>query len=102
MQSELQAARLELDKLEATETSITEASQSYLKSFFQKRGLYLTEALLLVVAILLLSRFSYAGMDAQTATSNMELFAREVMPELKELGPRPRFVQVPDRPALDA
>ncbi|MGI9321671.1 MAG: coiled-coil domain-containing protein, partial [Thiogranum sp.] len=63
MQSELQAARLELDKLEATETSITEASHSYLKSFFQKRGLYLTEALLLVLAILLLSRLSYAAMQ---------------------------------------
>ena len=63
MQSELQAARLELDKLEAAETSITEASQSYLKSFFQKRGLYLTEALLLVLTILLLSRFSYAAMQ---------------------------------------
>jgi hypothetical protein len=63
MQSELQAARLELDKLEAAETSISEASQSYLKSFFQKRGLYLTEALLLVVAILLLSRLSYTAMQ---------------------------------------
>ncbi|MGB5536383.1 MAG: hypothetical protein WBN08_10820, partial [Thiogranum sp.] len=40
MQSELQAARLELEKLEAAETSIAEASHSYLKSFFQKRGLY--------------------------------------------------------------
>ena len=63
MQTELQAAQLQLDKLEASETSITEASQSYLKSFFQRRGLYLTEALLLVVAILLLSRLSYAGME---------------------------------------
>jgi len=63
MQSELQAARLQLDKLEAAETSITEASQSYLKSFFQKRGLYLSEALLLVVAILLLSRLSYTAMQ---------------------------------------
>jgi hypothetical protein len=63
MQSELQAARLQLSKLEKSETSITEASQSYLKSFFQKRGLYLTEALLLVMTILLLSRLSYAGME---------------------------------------
>ena len=63
MQSQLQAARLELDKLEAAETSITEASHSYLKTFFQKRGLYLTEALLLVLAILLLSRLSYAAME---------------------------------------
>ena len=63
MQSELQAARLELEKLEAAETSIAEASHSYLKSFFQKRGLYLTEALLLVLAILLLSRLSYGAMQ---------------------------------------
>ncbi|MGB5298421.1 MAG: hypothetical protein WBN48_06785 [Thiogranum sp.] len=63
MQSQLQAARLELDKLEAAETSITEASHSYLKSFFQKRGLYLTEALLLVLAILVLSRLSDAAME---------------------------------------
>jgi len=67
MQSELQAARLELDKLEAAETSITEASQSYIKSFFQKRGLYLTEALLLVLAILLLSRLSYTAMERYIA-----------------------------------
>ena len=67
MQSELQAARLELTKLEAAETSITEASQSYLKSFFQKRGLYLIEALLLVVAFLLLSRLSYAAMERYIA-----------------------------------
>jgi hypothetical protein len=63
MQSELQAAQLQLEKLEAAETSITEASQSYLKSFFQKRGLYLTEALLVIVAILLLSRLSYSAMQ---------------------------------------
>ena len=67
MQTELQAARLELAKLEASETSITEASQSYLKSFFQRRGLYLTEALLLVLAILLLSRLSYAAMERYIA-----------------------------------
>jgi len=63
LQSELRAARLELDKLIASETSITEASQSYLKSFFQKRGLYLTEAVLLVIGIMLLSRLSYAAMQ---------------------------------------
>ena len=63
MSTELQAAQLQLNKLEASETSITEASQSYLKSFFQKRGLYFTEALLLVLAILLLSRASYAAMQ---------------------------------------
>lgn len=63
MQSELQAAQLQLDKLEAEEKSIAEASQSYLKSFFQKRGLYLTEALLVVFGVLVLSRLSYSGMQ---------------------------------------
>jgi hypothetical protein len=63
LQSEHQAAQMELDKLMASETSITEASQSYLKSFFQKRGLYITEALLVVIGIMLLSRLSYRGME---------------------------------------
>ena len=63
LQSELRAAQLELDKLVASETSITEASQSYLKSFFQKRGFYLTVALLVVLGIALLSRLSYAAMQ---------------------------------------
>jgi len=59
MQSELRTAELQLEKLEASEATLAEASQSYLKSFFQKRGLYLTQALLVVVVILLLSRLSY-------------------------------------------
>jgi hypothetical protein len=63
LQSELQAAKLELDKLVTSETSLTEASQSYLKSFFQKRGLYLTEALLVVLGVALLSRLSFAAMQ---------------------------------------
>ena len=63
MQGELQATSLQLEKLLATETSLTEASQSYLKSFFQKRGLYLTEALLVVIGVMLLSRFSYAALQ---------------------------------------
>jgi small-conductance mechanosensitive channel len=58
MQSELKSAQLQLDELLASEASITEASQSYLKSFFQKRGLYLIEALAVVLLIALLSRFS--------------------------------------------
>ncbi|MCW8950066.1 MAG: hypothetical protein OQL17_08775, partial [Sedimenticola sp.] len=62
MQSELQAAQLQLDKLTESETSIAEASQSYLKSFFQKRGLYLTIALLVVVSIVVLSRLSASAM----------------------------------------
>jgi hypothetical protein len=62
MQSELQSAELQLDKLERSEASLAETSQSYLKSFFQKRGLYLTQALLVVLGILLLSRLSYTAM----------------------------------------
>ena len=62
MQSELQSAELQLEKLEASEASLAEASQSYLKSFFQKRGLYLTQAILVVFVILLLSRMSYRAM----------------------------------------
>ncbi|WP_063370476.1 mechanosensitive ion channel family protein [Sedimenticola thiotaurini] len=63
IQSELQAAQLQLDKLSADETSFTEASQSYLKSFFQKRGLYLTIALAVVIGIALLSRLSASAMQ---------------------------------------
>ena len=62
MESELQAAKLQLEELEAAEVSLGEASQSYLKSFFQQRGLYLTVAVLVVLAILLLSRLSYRAM----------------------------------------
>ena len=62
IQSELQAAQLQLDKLESSERSFTESSSSYLKGFFQKRGRYLLEALLVVVAILILSRLSYRVM----------------------------------------
>ncbi|HUT40372.1 MAG TPA: hypothetical protein VM011_03450 [Gammaproteobacteria bacterium] len=62
MQSELQSAELQLEKLERSEATLAEASQSYLKSFFQARGLYLIEALLVIVGILLISRLSYAAM----------------------------------------
>jgi hypothetical protein len=59
MQSELQSAKLQLQKLEQSEASLAESSQSYLKSFFQARGLYLIEALATVLVVLLLSRLSY-------------------------------------------
>lgn len=63
MKSELQSAQFQLDKLIASEASITQASQSYLKSFFQKRGLYLTEALITVIVIIIMSRVSYRAMQ---------------------------------------
>jgi hypothetical protein len=61
MQSELQSAQLQLEKLEKSETSVGEASQSYLKAFFQARGLYLSQALGVVILVLLLSRLSHAA-----------------------------------------
>jgi small-conductance mechanosensitive channel len=59
IQGDQQSAELQLEKLESSESSLADASQSYLKSFFQKRGLYLTQAILAVVGVLLLSRLSY-------------------------------------------
>jgi hypothetical protein len=59
IQGDQQSAELQLEKLESSESSLADASQSYLKSFFQKRGLYLTQAILVVVGVLLLSRLSY-------------------------------------------
>lgn len=58
LESRLQAAQLQLDRLTSAETSFAEASHSYLKGFFQKRGLYLTQAVLVVFAILLLARLT--------------------------------------------
>ncbi|MGB5259275.1 MAG: hypothetical protein WBO34_01995 [Gammaproteobacteria bacterium] len=62
IQSEVQSAELKLEQLESSESSLAEASQSYLKSFFQQRGLYLTQALLAVMGVLLLSRLIYQAM----------------------------------------
>lgn len=61
LESELQSARLQLNNLVAQEVSIGEASQSYLKTFFQRRGLYLGQAVLVVLGILLLSRLIHMG-----------------------------------------
>lgn len=60
LQSEVQAAQFKLDKLIALETSFAESSQSYLKKFFKKRGLYLVEAILVVILILLFSKLVYS------------------------------------------
>jgi hypothetical protein len=62
IQGELQSAELQLTKLEQSEETLAQASQSYLKSFFQQRGLYLTQALLVVIVILVVSRLSYRAM----------------------------------------
>lgn len=62
MSSEYQSAQLQLDEILTSEVSITDASQDYLKQFFQRRGLYLIEALLVVAGIILLSRVSDKAM----------------------------------------
>jgi len=62
MRSELQASQLQLEKLEVGEVSLSEASGSYLKSFFQERGLYLSIAITVVIVTLLLSRLSHKAL----------------------------------------
>lgn len=63
LQSEVQSATLRLRNLENSEVSLAQASKSYLKSFFQARGLYLGQAILVVLLILLVSRLSLLGME---------------------------------------
>lgn len=63
MISQQQSAQLQLTKLENTEVSISEASQSYFKTFFQNRGLYLGQALLVGVLILVIARLLYRLME---------------------------------------
>lgn len=59
MLSELQAAELRLEQLKQEEMSLAETSQSYLKNFFQRRGLYLLQAVLVVIGVFLVSRLVY-------------------------------------------
>jgi hypothetical protein len=59
IQSEKHAAELQLEKLLSSETSFAESSGNYLKNFFKKRGRYLLQAILVVIAVLLVSRLSY-------------------------------------------
>lgn len=62
LESEAQAAQLKLDKIVSRETSFTDRSQSYLKRFFKKRGLYLAQALLAILLVILLSKLVYSTM----------------------------------------
>jgi hypothetical protein len=106
IQSELRSSELQLDKLERSEASLAEASQSYLKSFFQKRGLFLTQAVLVVVVILLLSRLSYRvmvklvpGYRAQHRSFRirlLDLMHRVITVLLAILGPMVVFYVVED------
>ena len=62
-QSELQASQLQLEKLLAAEIALAESSDNYLKTFFQKRGLYLSEVVLVILVIVLISKISLSIMQ---------------------------------------
>ena len=63
MSSQLQSARLQLTTLESDEVSLGEASQSYIKSFVNKRGRYLGLAVLTVLGVLLLGRLVQSALS---------------------------------------
>lgn len=106
MQSELQAAQLQLNKLLESQESIAEASQSYFKSFVRQRGLYLAVAILVIAAVILLSRMMYLLMQRLLRASNtqqhslgiriLELLHRLLTVFLVFLGPMIVFYWVED------
>jgi len=57
VQSELQAKRLQLAKLETQRVSFAEQSESYFRDFFQRRGWTLIQALLAIIVVLVVSQF---------------------------------------------
>ena len=59
IQSEIQAKKLQLFKLEAQESTFTEKSESYFKEFFQRRGWTLIQALLSIILVIILSRLAH-------------------------------------------
>jgi small-conductance mechanosensitive channel len=60
IESQLNSARLQLDKINSADISFAEKSQGYLKDFFQKRGLYLATAVLIMLAVFFASRIIYS------------------------------------------
>ena len=73
MTSQLQSAQFQLSKLEASEVSLTEASQSYFKTFVKNRGRYLGQALLVVLGVLLFGRLVYRGLERFAPAYRAEL-----------------------------
>ena len=63
IQSEIQAKKLQLTKLEAQEESFTQKSESYFKEFFQRRGWTLIQALLSIIIIVVLSQLVHKLMN---------------------------------------
>ena len=56
IQSELKAKQLQLTKIENEETDFLGQSESFFKTFFERRGWVLTQALLTIIGILIFSR----------------------------------------------
>jgi len=56
IQSELQAKELQLTKLESQEVSFKDQSESFFRDFFQRRGWTLLQALLVIIAVLVISQ----------------------------------------------
>ncbi|MCK4710221.1 MAG: hypothetical protein KAU21_16510, partial [Gammaproteobacteria bacterium] len=61
-QNELQASQLQLEKILAAEIALAESSDNVLKTFFQKRGRYLSEVILVIIIIILISKLSLNSM----------------------------------------
>lgn len=59
IQSELRAKELQLSKIESQNLSLSKKSESFFKDFFQRRGWTLIQALLAIIAILIISRFAH-------------------------------------------
>ncbi len=55
--SQYTTATIQLEKIKSSERSFAEVSSEYLKEFFQKRGLYLSQALLAIIIIFFTFRF---------------------------------------------
>ncbi|MEM7217202.1 MAG: hypothetical protein AAF515_02485 [Pseudomonadota bacterium] len=63
MRSQLQAAEVQIAKLEAEEQSLAEASEGYVRDFVRNRGRTLALAIGAVIGIILLGRLIIAGVE---------------------------------------
>lgn len=81
IKSQHQSATLQLKKLTDSEVSFAESTQSYFKQFFQQRGFYLLQSIIVISIILFLSHFSRCflkrfvkGFDRRHRSFRMRLF----------------------------
>ncbi len=58
IQSEIKAKQLQLTKIETEETDFLDQSESFFKTFFERRGWVLIQALLVIIGILIFSRLT--------------------------------------------